>query len=112
VSERRAKLEKDDVLADPIVGSGKADTGGAVLSDDYAHPLHRGNHEASRQWFPSEREPRQARVALRAGPKCPAHRATRARPFAFALLLHRSRGPGKQRTAALLRSSRDERSRQ
>ena len=36
-------LEKDDVQADPIVESGKADMDGASLSDEYAHLLHRGS---------------------------------------------------------------------
>ena len=40
---RRANLEKDDVQADAIVESGKADMDGASLSDEYAHLLHRGS---------------------------------------------------------------------
>src|SRR5947209_1166114 len=40
---RRASLEKDDVQADAIVESGKADMDGASLSDEYAHLLHRGS---------------------------------------------------------------------
>ena len=40
---RRANLEKDDVQADPIVESGKADMDGTSLSDEYAHLLHRGS---------------------------------------------------------------------
>ena len=40
---RRANLEKDDVQADAIVESGKADMDGAGLSDEYAHLLHRGS---------------------------------------------------------------------
>jgi hypothetical protein len=35
VSKRRANLEKDDVQADPTVESGKADTDGASLSEEY-----------------------------------------------------------------------------
>ena len=42
-AKRRANLEKDDVQADPIVESGKADMDGASLSDEYAHLLHRGS---------------------------------------------------------------------
>ena len=34
MSERRANLETDDVQADPTVESGKADTGGASLSEE------------------------------------------------------------------------------
>ena len=40
---RRANLEKDDVQADAIVESGKAEMDGASLSDEYAHLLHRGS---------------------------------------------------------------------
>jgi hypothetical protein len=36
-------LEKDDVQADPTVESGKADTDGRFLSDEYAQLLHRGS---------------------------------------------------------------------
>ena len=42
-AKRRANLEKDDVQADPIVESGKADMDGAGLSDECAQPLHRGS---------------------------------------------------------------------
>ena len=41
-SERQANLEKDNVRADPAVVLGKADTVGR-LSEDYAHPPHRGS---------------------------------------------------------------------
>ena len=43
MSERRARLEKVDVQADPTVESGKADTDGRFLSDEYAQLLHRGS---------------------------------------------------------------------
>ena len=41
MSERRASLEKDDVQADPMTLSGKADTAGR-MSEDGAQLLHRG----------------------------------------------------------------------